>query len=219
MRILPYLSLCCGVLEARFSNLTEFESSHRHDAVTYPHDISQNKCKRPHYATRKISKLYIENRYHHLTLQKEFRLLLNKGVHGNVWSAKHTTIKNVFKIINCRKNSTIDVSLWTHLCSYSIPILQWRHNERDGVSNHRCLDCLLNSLFLHRSKKTSKLRVTVLCEGKSPVTGEFPAQRPSNAENVSMWWIRHATVNCQNIYPYCDYLFFVQLYTTDTGND
>ena len=28
-----------------------------------------------------------------------------------------------------------------------------------------------------RSKKTSKLRVTGLCEGNSPVTGEFPAQR------------------------------------------
>ena len=31
--------------------------------------------------------------------------------------------------------------------------------------------------------KTSKLRVTGLCEGNSPVTGEFPAQRASNAEN------------------------------------
>ena len=29
-----------------------------------------------------------------------------------------------------------------------------------------------------RWKKTSKLRVTGLCEGNSPVTGEFPAQRP-----------------------------------------
>ena len=28
------------------------------------------------------------------------------------------------------------------------------------------------------SKKTSKLRVTDLCEGNSPVNGEFPAQRP-----------------------------------------
>ena len=37
----------------------------------------------------------------------------------------------------------------------------------------------------HRSKKTSKLRVTGLCEGNSPVTDEFPAQRASNAENVS----------------------------------
>ena len=33
-------------------------------------------------------------------------------------------------------------------------------------------------------KKTSKLRVTGLCEGKSPVTGEFPAQMASNADNV-----------------------------------
>ena len=41
-----------------------------------------------------------------------------------------------------------------------------------------------------RSKKTSKLRVTGLCEGNSPVTGEFPAQMASNAENVSIWW-RH----------------------------
>ena len=39
-----------------------------------------------------------------------------------------------------------------------------------------------------RSKRTSKLRVTGLCEGNSPVTGEFPAQRASNAENVSIWW-------------------------------
>ena len=64
--------------------------------------------------------------------------------------------------------------------------LQWRHNERDGVSNHRRLDCLLNCLFRRRSKKTSKLRVTGLCEGNSSltcefpaVTGEFPAQKPT----------------------------------------
>ena len=25
--------------------------------------------------------------------------------------------------------------------------LQWRHNERDDVSNHRCIDCLLNRFF------------------------------------------------------------------------
>ena len=53
--------------------------------------------------------------------------------------------------------------------------LQWRHNERDGVSNHRRLDYLLNRLFRRTSKKTSKFRVTGLCEGDSPVTGEFPA--------------------------------------------
>ena len=52
--------------------------------------------------------------------------------------------------------------------SRSIPTLQWRHNEYDGVPNHRCLSCLLNRLFTHRSKKAWKLRVTGLCEGNSP---------------------------------------------------
>ena len=33
-----------------------------------------------------------------------------------------------------------------------------------------------------RSKKTSKLRVTGLCEGNSPGTGEFPVQRASYTE-------------------------------------
>ena len=68
--------------------------------------------------------------------------------------------------------------------------LRWRHNDRDGVSNHQPYDCLLNHLFRRRSKKTSKLPVTGLCAGNLPVTGEFPAQRASNAENVSIWW-RH----------------------------
>ena len=57
---------------------------------------------------------------------------------------------------------------------------QWCHNEHDGISNYRCLDCLLNCLFRRRSKETSKLRITGLCEGNSPVTGEFPTQRASN---------------------------------------
>ena len=42
-----------------------------------------------------------------------------------------------------------------------------------------------------RSKKTSKLRVTGLCAGISPVTCEFPAQKASNAENISIWWRHH----------------------------
>ena len=70
--------------------------------------------------------------------------------------------------------------------------LRWRHNGRDGVINHQPHDCLLNRLFRRRPKKTSKLRVTGLCEGNSPVTGEFPTQWASNAENVSIWWRHHA---------------------------
>ena len=69
----------------------------------------------------------------------------------------------------------------------SVNSLQWRNNERDDVSNHQAPSCLLNRLFRRRSKKTSKLCVTGLCEGNSPMTVEFPTQRASNAENVSIW--------------------------------
>ena len=57
--------------------------------------------------------------------------------------------------------------------------LQFRNNERDGISNHQPNHCLLNRLFRRRSMKTSKLHITDLCVGNSPVTGEFPAQMAS----------------------------------------
>ena len=43
-------------------------------------------------------------------------------------------------------------------------------------------------MFRRRSKKTSKLLLTGLCEGNSPLIDEFTAQRASNAENVSNGW-------------------------------
>ena len=67
--------------------------------------------------------------------------------------------------------------------TYNVPhSSRWRPNGHNGVSNHQPHDCLLNRLFRCRSKKTSKLRVTGLCVGNSPVTGEFPAQMARNAE-------------------------------------
>ena len=71
--------------------------------------------------------------------------------------------------------------------------LQWRQNEHDGLSNHQPHDCLLNHSFMCRSKTTSKIRVTGICAGNSPVTGEFPAQRDNNAENIFIWWRHHVT--------------------------
>ena len=98
--------------------------------------------------------------------------------------------------------------------------LHWRHNECDGVSNHQPHDCLLNRLFKAQIKENikaprhwplwgpitsvsivylticsctyqAKPRVTGLCEGNSSFTGEFPTQRASNAENVSIWCLDH----------------------------
>ena len=82
---------------------------------------------------------------------------------------------------------------WRLLClGLNGYVLLWRHNKRDDVSNNQPHGCWLNSLSGRRSKKTSKLRVTGLCAGNSPVAGEFPAQRASNAENISIWWRHHA---------------------------
>ena len=75
--------------------------------------------------------------------------------------------------------------------------LQWRHNGRDAVSNHQSHDCLFNRLFRHRSKKTSKFRVTGPCVGNYPVTSEFLEQKASNAKNVSIWWRHHRLWLCR----------------------
>ena len=89
--------------------------------------------------------------------------------------------------------STRDICFHYHITTSRQP-LRWRHNGLDIVSNHQPHHCLLNRLFRRRSKKTSKLRVTGLCVGNSPGTGEFPAQMASNAENVSIWWRHHDLV-------------------------
>ena len=56
--------------------------------------------------------------------------------------------------------------------------LLWRHNENDSVSYHQPRGCLLNRLFIRRSKKTSKLRVTGLCVGNSPGPVNSPHNGP-----------------------------------------
>ena len=110
----------------------------------------------------------------------------------------------VMVIISCIRALTLLVMFWfdtSRISPYPSELLywdqgnckialKWRHNERHGVSNHQPHDCLLNRLFRRRSKKKSKLR-TGLCAGNSPVTGEFHAQRASNAENDSTWWRHH----------------------------
>ena len=87
----------------------------------------------------------------------------------------------------------------------------WHHDEPTGVSNHRCLHCLLSRLFRRRSRQTSKLHVTSLCEMNSLVAGGFPSQRASNTENVSIWWHHHDMYIERDIYFLCVVLTFEML--------
>ena len=52
-----------------------------------------------------------------------------------------------------------------------------------------------------KHQSSASLRVTGLCEGNSPMTGEFPSKRASTAENVSIWWRHHVLAG---VYDYCD---------------
>ena len=70
---------------------------------------------------------------------------------------------------------------WSHRNFVAISILQWRHNER-YVSQITRLRIVYSTVY------SSALLTT--CAGNSPVTGEFPEQMGSNAENVPISW-RH----------------------------
>ena len=118
-------------------------------------------------------------------------------------TAKHSNVRTV-----CRIRVMYFTCMW-----FFIFTLQWRHNGRDGVSNHQPQQCLLNRLFRRRSKKTSKLCVMGLCAGNSRVTGEFPIRMTSNAENVSIWWRHH------DIHMLLTRIFYPKMPKLETGFD
>ena len=66
------------------------------------------------------------------------------------------------------QDTSIDISHYFHI---SVAVCLW-------FCHHNIHYCLLDRLFRPRSKKTSKLRITGLCVRNSPVTGDFPPERP-----------------------------------------
>ena len=78
-----------------------------------------------------------------------------------------------------------------YLKAYNAKALQWRHIERNAVSYHWRLDCFHNRLFRHWSKKISRLHLIGLWRENSSVTGDFPAQRASDAKDDSIWCVVH----------------------------
>ena len=78
------------------------------------------------------------------------------------------------------------------ICPNHIP-LRWRHNGRDGVSDHRGLDCLLNRLSRRRSKKHQSSASPAFVRGIHRWPGNSPRKRPVTQkkfpfDDVIMWW-------------------------------
>ena len=73
--------------------------------------------------------------------------------------------------------------------------LQWCHNEHESISNHQPHDYILKCLFRRRKKNIKAPCHWPLCVGNSSVTGEFPTQRASNAENLMTSSCLHFSVH------------------------
>ena len=83
--------------------------------------------------------------------------------------------------------------------------LQWRHNERDGFSNHQPHDCLLNRLFKAQIKENIKI------PRHWPLWGEFTVHRWIPRTNgqwrgkcfhlmTSSCWVTYLSVHCRHPY-------------------
>ena len=82
----------------------------------------------------------------------------------------------------------MSIVLFWSMMDWNLFPLQWRYNGRLKSPGSRLFT---QSFIQTQIKEKSKLRVTGLCAGNTPVTGEFPAQMASNSENVSIWWRHH----------------------------
>ena len=102
--------------------------------------------------------------------------------------------------------------MYNYYCDYSIVYaklpeisLQWRHNERDVVSNHKPHDCLLSRLFRRRSKKTSNSASLAFVRGLRRWPVNSPHKAPATRkmfpfDDVIMWdavALMDAIVKCQ----------------------
>ena len=71
--------------------------------------------------------------------------------------------------------------------------LQWHHSEQNGKSaiSRLFTQPLIQSADQRKNQSSAPLAFV----RNPPVTGEFPTQRASNAENVSIWWHHHGYQN------------------------
>ena len=112
-------------------------------------------------------------------------------VHFAIWmhhpnSLKHLIVASVNWVIIGWGNCLLD----------SDAIMDGMASQITGVSIGYSIVCSGTD-----QRKYQSSCVTGLCERNLPVTGEVPAQRPSYAENVSIWWrhhvwpVRHRSMN------------------------
>ena len=78
--------------------------------------------------------------------------------------------------------------IWNQIY-YSDVIMSAMASQTTGVS--MVYSTLCSGADQRKHQSSSSLAFVM---GNSPATGEFPSQRASNAENISIWWRHHASM-------------------------
>ena len=81
----------------------------------------------------------------------------------------------------------------THFAKIKVLLIKMTSHKRHGVSNHRPINCLFNSMFSPTLMEHQSSRVTGPMWGKSVVDG-FPSLRTSNAESCSVPAMIHLVI-------------------------
>ena len=107
----------------------------------------QNYCWPPHICHVWKLEQTTKNKLYKIRVEKKFRLLFHRGVNSDKIKVNSWNVGAFYGgLFLKRRKSRVTEQQGTYP-------LQWRHSERDGVSNHRILHCLVNCLFRRRSKK------------------------------------------------------------------
>ena len=88
---------------------------------------------------------------------------------------------------NCRGNYYNCIMMKARACVHNIDVMM------SAIASQITSVSIVYSTVCSGVDKKEHQRSASLAavRGISPVTGEFPAQRASNAENVSIWWRHH----------------------------
>ena len=121
------------------------------------------------------------------------------------WNIDHTTTDRKRKINDTQSCHVSFMAkskhIFQHICEWHDRLTTWnlglevptvcRIHYNDVIMSAMAaritsLTIVYSIVYSGADQKNSKFHVTGLCVGNSPITGEFPAQRASNAENVAI---------------------------------
>ena len=123
--------------------------------------------------------------------------LANRGLTSLV---KEATLAFTIQMIIATPNPNF--VQWYSTCQWNDPhnfILPWRDLKHYNdvimstiASQITSLTIVYSTVYSDADQRKHQSSASLaICAGNSPGTGEFPAQRASNAENVSIWWRHH----------------------------